>query len=389
MLAVPSDLEGRPIAEPSASPPPDLAAPTRSLSRNVPPQLNAEELAAARKASYLRLFDTWNEISEKYGTIAPEEDDEVDLITGEITCDRGRIRDLKPRAFAEGVNFDFEDDGLEEEDEEVFGDESEVSVLPLEEENTPEPDPPAFEEDAPLSQEQPWTAEDDRDLREFLYVERMRRRATGEASQQEVAELEVADGEGNLEMEMANMDAGQMGLIAKFVRREVERMLGAPRPSPPFPHAAARTAAGRPAPTRPPVQRTTPASRPQSNGSLSKTRPGALKASSALAARPQLNGTSTKSQLGSVKPSSASAVRPRTNSSSSASQLGTTEISSTATARTQSDSLQKPQSSTVKSSSNKGPVSRLDEQTNSVSHTGTSPTDISFLNKLQGLHRRS
>lgn len=263
MLAVPSSPEGRPIAEPVAEPPPPAlpaptapTAPTRPLNRNVTPQLTPEEVAAARKASYMKLFDTWNDISHKYGMIAPEEDDEVDLITGEITCDRGRIRDLKPRAFAERLPFvdeDDDDDGLDEEDE---GDDSDTPMLPQDEEATPEPESlNGVEEDHPLLQEQPWTAEDDRDLDEFMKVERMRRFAAGAVAHEE-------DPPPELDMDMeASMGPGQMDVIAMLVRREVERMLGGGgvRPSPPFPHAAARASAGRSSSARPaqsqPLQR--------------------------------------------------------------------------------------------------------------------------------------
>lgn len=247
MLAVPTSPEGRPIAEPTAPAP---TAPTRPLSRNVTPQLSAEELAAARKASYMRLFDTWNEISHKYGMIGPEEDDEVDIITGEITCDRGRLRELQPRAFAEGI-LDDDDEGLEEEDEDGLGDESDTSMLPQDEEATPEPETlNGVEHDHPLLQEQPWTVEDDRDLEEFLKVERMRRFAAGEVlEEEETVPPEITEDM----LANMNMGAGQMDVIAMFVRREVERVLGGgtARPSPPFPHAAARASTARSASARP------------------------------------------------------------------------------------------------------------------------------------------
>lgn len=267
MSAVPSNLEGRPIAEPVTEPvaqsfaepvtessAPAPTAPTRPLSRNVTPQLSNEEVHALRQASFAKLFERWNGISHKYGTIAPEEDDEIDLITGEITCDRGRIRALKTRAFAKDLPFvedndddddDDDDDGDDEDDEGEEGDDSDASMLLQEDDATPEPDPQnRIEEGHPLLQDQPWTAEDDRDLEEFMKVERMRRLAAGDLPQDDEplpAELDM-DAASNV-----NMGPGQMDVIAMLVRREVERMLGSTglQPTPPFPHAAARASAAR------------------------------------------------------------------------------------------------------------------------------------------------
>lgn len=82
-------------------------------------------LERERQASSLRMLSTWEKIAKKYGAINPDEDDEVDLMTGEVVKNRGVVEAWVPRDIGEcGSSEDGED-----EDNEVSGTESDEIVL--------------------------------------------------------------------------------------------------------------------------------------------------------------------------------------------------------------------------------------------------------------------
>lgn len=66
-------------------------------------------LTRARLASERRLMSNWEYIFEKYSSIPPEEEDEVDLFSGEVLLDRGHLRGMKTaHAFATDLGPDLD-----------------------------------------------------------------------------------------------------------------------------------------------------------------------------------------------------------------------------------------------------------------------------------------
>ncbi|KAL7421277.1 hypothetical protein Q5752_004162 [Cryptotrichosporon argae] len=158
-----------------------------------PAFLDDADFQRKRHNSTQRLRAVWELILDKYGSIAPEDDDEVDLTTGRVTRDRGRIRELAERSYEFGELTDFavdddeagtadgdDDDGIGgpeyaefDSDEDELGDWGDRSGL----------DP---QDDAAEPAEMaPWTAEDDGDLQEFLRAERKRMEAVGPVDESE------------------------------------------------------------------------------------------------------------------------------------------------------------------------------------------------------------
>ncbi|OCF35695.1 hypothetical protein I316_02750 [Kwoniella heveanensis BCC8398] len=132
-----------------------------------------------RVESVARLRTAWDLINEKYGSVALEDDDEIDLRTGEIVRDRGKLRDYVKRGFGEVSDSDEGDDvassvagGTEiDPDDDELGGWADQSGL----------DPQGPEH--PLLQQEikPWdTAEDLQDLKEFYRLEAERAKAAGE-----------------------------------------------------------------------------------------------------------------------------------------------------------------------------------------------------------------
>ena len=158
--------------------------------RPKPPQLSPraqrrfeEKLRKQRYESVQRLKSSWELLLEKYGDINPEEDDEIDIFTGKVIVNRGRLRKLIPRDFGEAPDDDYDDwdeedgqggDDEEEQAEGVEGEQTEDGEEEDEEAGTPPPVLPAR------------TVEDERDLEEFTRLENERRAAAGEGA------LEVA-----------------------------------------------------------------------------------------------------------------------------------------------------------------------------------------------------
>lgn len=88
-----------------------------------------EQFNFKRWLSSLKLNDAWDLIATKYSKIDADEDDEVDIITGEITIDRGHIKNLKKRRFGDNrvpknsvksdyYNSNDDDDSVDERDHE-------------------------------------------------------------------------------------------------------------------------------------------------------------------------------------------------------------------------------------------------------------------------------
>ncbi|WVF65416.1 hypothetical protein IAT40_000143 [Kwoniella sp. CBS 6097] len=140
------------------------------------------EIRRKRVESVARLRTAFDLINEKYGSIALEDDDEIDLRTGEIVKDRGKLREFTRREFGEVSESDEGDDIASSvaggpdttelgSDEDELGGWDDQSGL----------DPQEFEH--PLIEEEfrPWdTAEDLEDLKEFQRIEVERARVAGQ-----------------------------------------------------------------------------------------------------------------------------------------------------------------------------------------------------------------
>ncbi|ORY33127.1 hypothetical protein BCR39DRAFT_332994 [Naematelia encephala] len=163
----------------------------RYRSASVVSRTAEDDLPKKRYHSVLRLRTTWDLLLEKYGSIRPEDDDEVDLRTGRIVRDRGRLRELQPREFGEISEPEQEEDEDAEGSSMVGG-----------------PDKVAFDSDedelggwdgrSGLDEQEPdlgdevqeglqriLTAEDEDDLQAFLRAERMRKEERGEDPDEE------------------------------------------------------------------------------------------------------------------------------------------------------------------------------------------------------------
>lgn len=95
-------------------PPPHLTSPSPA------PDTNDEEAVTFKRyVSNLKLGETWDMLALKYGNIDAAEDDEVDIMTGELISDRGHIRGLDSKLAFGGVDRDSDDaEGDEDDDSE-------------------------------------------------------------------------------------------------------------------------------------------------------------------------------------------------------------------------------------------------------------------------------
>ena len=185
------DLRNHAGTSSSRSTTPSLANPPRSLSRSSSvfssfssfasrvDKYKSDKLQKERYESALRLQTTWEALAEKYGSIPPEEDDEVDLRTGKIVKDRGKLRELEAREFGElqdepgyeGWEFDSDEDEIGVWDERSGLDEQFPKYM---------------------AAEKAWTKEDENDLASFLRAEAARRRAQGSAESEDTEEDSAA-----------------------------------------------------------------------------------------------------------------------------------------------------------------------------------------------------
>lgn len=137
------------------------------------------ELDRKRSESVRKLKSTWEQISEKYGKIQVEDDDEIDIYTGQIVRDRGRIQRMKEeRDF--GVFLSEDEADAEDENSSFIFDEDEDELGAWDARSGLDRQWASDQEDGP--KEPPWTVEDDKDLQEFLRMEQARKETMGEAS---------------------------------------------------------------------------------------------------------------------------------------------------------------------------------------------------------------
>ncbi|KAF5382535.1 hypothetical protein D9615_002803 [Tricholomella constricta] len=196
------------LITPSASPPsshpfpphpyriPDQASPTKrarlsSAPRQIQPHtssssssgpLDAMDFHKAREESTMRLLDVWAGLAERYSRPL-DEDDIIDITTGEVVKDRGVVRAFQKGTVGAFVDpEDDDEDGVEENEDEDGVDELDAFANPglhdIEFDGRGVP---------PVREVDPRDAED---LREFLEAERSRREVYGS---------EVDDTEGSLD----------------------------------------------------------------------------------------------------------------------------------------------------------------------------------------------
>jgi hypothetical protein len=161
-----------------------------------------------------RLLDIWENIALKYGDVDPEEDDEVDILTGEIVIDRGKLRDMERVEMGNACDDLFEDIDDDEEDSQVAPDSSQAEEFQVDEDhdvldvwdntdieqrietNIPDFLKPDLERLDPAVLPKPtprWSRADDADLMEFLRSEEEKRAKRGEkpiAEEKEVVKEE-------------------------------------------------------------------------------------------------------------------------------------------------------------------------------------------------------
>ncbi|CAA7261405.1 unnamed protein product [Cyclocybe aegerita] len=202
---------GPPLITPSASPPPvdgsrDVSYPPR-MSDSVPPAKRQRlfstprrtlpdihshsssrpqtpiDIDKEREASKHRLLDVWASLAERY-TRRLDEDDIVDIHTGEITRDNGVLRNSRKYDFgdfATASGTGYEDSELEEEDDEYDLDELDAFA-----ETSSEPYDVDDQDDSELKAGgiavppvTPLNPADAEDLRQFLAAERQRKEICG------------------------------------------------------------------------------------------------------------------------------------------------------------------------------------------------------------------
>lgn len=168
-----------------------------------------QQLEQDRRLSSQRLLDTWENIAQKYGDIDPQEDDEVDILTGEIVVNRGKLKAMERVEIGEACGDLFEDLDEEEEDSQDAPDSSQTEELEQDEDhdvldvwdnadveqqietNIPDFLKPELERLDPAVLPKPnarWSREDDADLKEFLKSEEEKRAKRGERP---IAEEEI------------------------------------------------------------------------------------------------------------------------------------------------------------------------------------------------------
>ncbi len=160
----------------SRSSTPSFLAPQCFRSASVNSSRADEDLRKKRHESVQRLRSTWELINEKYGSVLPEEDDEIDLRRCKVVKDRGYLRRQERREFGEISDAEEESSLLGgpdmaefESDEDELGAWDDRSGLDLQ---VPKP-----EEGASPPRR---TQEDEDDLRAFLRAEAERKLAAGE-----------------------------------------------------------------------------------------------------------------------------------------------------------------------------------------------------------------
>ncbi|BEI84868.1 hypothetical protein CcaverHIS002_0502690 [Cutaneotrichosporon cavernicola] len=155
------------------------------------------ELRQKLLQSRARLQSSFDAIADKYSSVPPEEDDEIDLETYVISTDNGHLKSLEARPFAEGSDYlgeaieDDQDgirlDPLRLQSEPVIGPEL-VEFGDDEDELGDWGDKSGLDAQYPVVEiENEWTADDLHDLDDFMRAEAARRKRFGE---QPLPELE-------------------------------------------------------------------------------------------------------------------------------------------------------------------------------------------------------
>lgn len=177
-----------------------VAGPSRSSSVTVPspktgPRFRTivhpehridRELKQKLRASQARLQAEFDNIAEKYSSVQPEDDDEIDLWDFSIKKDRGVIDTLDERPFAEGS--DFLGEAIEDEQDGLARFQTEPTMGPDKVQFPPDMDELGdWGENSGLDPQFPtveiendWTIEDLCDLDRFLQAEAERRERCGE-----------------------------------------------------------------------------------------------------------------------------------------------------------------------------------------------------------------
>ncbi|GMK55846.1 hypothetical protein CspeluHIS016_0209020 [Cutaneotrichosporon spelunceum] len=147
------------------------------------------ELRQKLHNSRARLQSSFDAIAEKYASVLPEEDDEVDLGSFMILRDNGHLKSIEPRPFAEGSDYlgeaieDDQDgirlDVLRLQSDPVIGPEL-VEFGEEEDELGDWGDKSGLDAQYPVTEiENEWTVDDLHDLDDFLRAEAARRERYG------------------------------------------------------------------------------------------------------------------------------------------------------------------------------------------------------------------
>ena len=139
VFKIPKDVSRPPLNTPSASPPHrvppsriDVASPSKrqcpsrssSLHRSVGASDSDLDIEMEREASRARLLDTWSQLAERYSRPL-DEDDIVDIRTGEIVKDNGFWRATRRFGFGEVLAPEYQEETATDES----GDEDGVDEL--------------------------------------------------------------------------------------------------------------------------------------------------------------------------------------------------------------------------------------------------------------------
>ncbi|KXN93412.1 hypothetical protein AN958_00336 [Leucoagaricus sp. SymC.cos] len=189
---VPRDISRPPLITPSASPPPvslasrsDVAPPSKrqrlasasrssSLRRSVSASDSNLDVQKEREASRARLLDTWSQLAERYSRPL-DEDDIVDIRTGEIVKDNGFWRATRQFKFGEVLAPEDTDARAVEDSEDEDGID-ELDAFPDEHDFLEDVFARGLQPD-PLAKSLESGGEDD--LTEFLEAEKKRREEYG------------------------------------------------------------------------------------------------------------------------------------------------------------------------------------------------------------------
>ncbi|WVW79492.1 hypothetical protein I302_101461 [Kwoniella bestiolae CBS 10118] len=160
-------------------------------------QKEDELINKKRLDSFHKLKSSWDLLKEKYGSISLEDDDEIDLRTGKVVKDRGRLREYVGRDFGEVSDTEetqTQTDGESKgEGYEIDSDEDEIGLWDERSGLDPQvAEPPLlWEVERNLRRTKSWVSEEDQDdLKEFLSMEAQRNRLLGNDDDDDVSEDE-------------------------------------------------------------------------------------------------------------------------------------------------------------------------------------------------------